>query len=234
MRIVVNHLTRMQHGYICVAGIDLDTGKHVRPHPEHDRWRKPDLVRQGGCFDLGAVVDLGRPGYIGRAPEVEDYQVRASRLRRHGDSTAAEFWALLRRVSQARLTHIFGADLTRQGKSFAVAEGQGSASLGCLALSRPPILHVTAAAEVRLSFTPDPHGPSLKVTDLRLYKGEPALVREDVVHELRRRMADGAGVILSVGLGRAWRKPDDSAPRHWLQVNNIHLDDNPLWQERSL
>ena len=30
MRIVVNHLTRMQSGYICVAGIDVQDNQHIR------------------------------------------------------------------------------------------------------------------------------------------------------------------------------------------------------------
>jgi hypothetical protein len=37
-------------------------------------------------------------------------------------------------------------------------------------------------------------------------------------------------VILSVGLTRPFRKWGDSEERHWLQVNNIHLEDDPLWQ----
>lgn len=95
-----------------------------------------------------------------------------------------------------------------------------------------PTLQISGE-EARLGFTADPEGPTLKVTDLRLYAGEPPVVRDDVVRALRQRMADGAGVILSVGLGRAWQKHDDTAPRHWLQVNNIHLEDDPLWQERQ-
>ena len=31
MEILVTHLTRMKEQCICVAGIDLATGKHVRP-----------------------------------------------------------------------------------------------------------------------------------------------------------------------------------------------------------
>jgi hypothetical protein len=31
MQIVINHLTRMQRGFMCVAGVDLATGRHVRP-----------------------------------------------------------------------------------------------------------------------------------------------------------------------------------------------------------
>lgn len=234
MRIVVNHLTRMQHGYICVAGIDPTTGKHVRPQPEDDRWRRPDLVRQGGPFDIASVVDLGRSSYIGRAPELEDYRVRPTNARRQMDLTATEFWELLMRVSCARLREIFGDDLHRQGTSFAVDEGKGKASLGCLLLSRPPALRVTAAHDVRLSFSTALDAPALKVTDLRLYEGNPVTVRREVVQSITRRIADGVTVILSVGLGRPWQKPGDVAPRHWLQVNNIHLEDDPLCLERSL
>jgi hypothetical protein len=44
------------------------------------------------------------------------------------------------------------------------------------------------------------------------------------------RIEAGVEVILSVGLTRAWRKQNDTAERHWLQVNNIHLKDDPLWR----
>jgi hypothetical protein len=33
---------------------------------------------------------------------------------------------------------------------------------------------------------------------------------------------------LAVGLTRPWRKNGDTAQRHWLQVNNIHLEEDPL------
>jgi hypothetical protein len=39
--------------------------------------------------------------------------------------------------------------------------------------------------------------------------------------------------ILSVGLTRPWQKRGDDAERHWLQLNNIHLRDDPLWQLRD-
>ena len=46
MRIVVNHLTRMQKGFMCVAGIDLDTRLHVRP--VLDRQMPIDLLSVHG------------------------------------------------------------------------------------------------------------------------------------------------------------------------------------------
>ncbi len=232
MKIVVNHLTRMRSGYICVAGIDPATGRHVRPIAEDDRWRRPSLVRNDGPFDIAAVVELGRAGYEGRPPEVEDHRVRPNHCHRLHDLPAREFWALLTRVARPRLREIFGDDLHPAGPGFAVDEGRGSASLGCLILSKPPILTVTSHGDVRLSFSAAPSGPSVKVTDLRLYDGSPAMPRHDVVASLTQRMGQGVGVILSVGLGRPFQRDGDDAPRHWLQVNNIHLEDDPAWTER--
>ena len=55
-------------------------------------------------------------------------------------------------------------------------------------------------------------------------------IRSDVVADLNRRLAGGVPVILSVGLSRPYAKPGDPDERHWLQVNGIHLEDNPVWQ----
>jgi hypothetical protein len=44
-------------------------------------------------------------------------------------------------------------------------------------------------------------------------------------------MNGGVAVILSVGVGYPWQKAGDSEERHWLQVNGIHLADNPVWRD---
>lgn len=44
------------------------------------------------------------------------------------------------------------------------------------------------------------------------------------------RLAAAAEVILSVGLTRLFMSTDDHARLHWLQVNNIHVADDPCWQ----
>ena len=73
MRIVVSHLTRMDIGYICVAGIDVETGAHVRPILNGIRLATAMLRRCGGIFDIGTVIDLGTTSYQGRRPEIEDH-----------------------------------------------------------------------------------------------------------------------------------------------------------------
>ena len=60
MRIVVNHLTRMQPSYICVAGIDVQDNEHIRPVLGRERLTVGLLARNGGAFDMGRLVDLGR------------------------------------------------------------------------------------------------------------------------------------------------------------------------------
>jgi hypothetical protein len=49
MRIVVNHLTRMQPGYICVAGMERQGGRHVRPVLAGGRWTRAYLGRLEAC-----------------------------------------------------------------------------------------------------------------------------------------------------------------------------------------
>lgn len=68
---------------------------------------------------------------------------------------------------------------------------------------------------------------SLPLTDLRFYDLTSDLVDERRLELLEDRLRRRA-VLLSIGVGRPWAR-EGSQPRHWLQVNNVHLDDNPLW-----
>jgi hypothetical protein len=71
---------------------------------------------------------------------------------------------------------------------------------------------------------------NLAVNDLRLYERDHRTPRRDLVAGMQKRLEAGVEAILSVGLTRPWRKRGDTAERHWLQVNNIHLQDDPLWR----
>ena len=44
------------------------------------------------------------------------------------------------------------------------------------------------------------------------------------------RLARGVPCLLSVGLTRPFSSREGDAPVHWLQVNNIHLEDDPAWR----
>jgi ATP-dependent DNA helicase RecQ len=63
------------------------------------------------------------------------------------------------------------------------------------------------------------------VTDLRLYCADQKTPRLEVIEDLNRRMKAGVSALLSVGVTRVM-----SQDKHWFQVNNLHLSDNPVWR----
>ncbi len=83
---------------------------------------------------------------------------------------------------------------------------------------------------LRMLVSDGEHDLSLPVTDLRVYEDDHKTVRTQTVADINRSLLSGARTLLCVGLSRPFQKDGESAPRHWLQINNIHLEDNPIWQ----
>jgi len=220
----------MRPGYICVAGLNLETGKHIRPILEGAQLGRDLLVRHGGPFDIASVVDLGATRHTGVPPETEDYVFDPNNATRVKDMTPEKFWELLVKTSHRSLGKIFGGDLKQKSRGCVINVGKGKTSLGCLCPSTPPEMEVTIYDKIRINLTDSPFTLNLSVTDLRLYKDDHVTPRRKVVEQIAKRVKEGVGVILSMGLTRPWTKPGDNAPRHWLQVNNIHLEDDPTWQ----
>lgn len=233
MRIIVNHLTRMQAGYICVAGVDADSGRHVRPVVGH-RMGRALLRRHGGPFEMGAVVDLGPTAPVGSPPEVEDRSFNPRNARCETDAAPGYFWRLLERVARESLASIFGEDLERHGRTYAMAAHTGGASLGVLRPAMLALSREAASGKLRLRLSDGGEPVSLSVTDLRLYEADHETPRVAVVEDLAVRIAQGATALVSLGLTRPYRALGDTARRHYLQANNIHLADTPLWQEYPL
>lgn len=230
MEIAINHLTRMQPGYICVAGIDTQTGQHVRP-VIYGRLSAALLARYGGPFALGAVVALGSVQAEGRPPEVEDRRFEPKRARRLRTLDGAAFWRLLRDVARPTLAAIFGPELRPVGRAAALPAGHGIASLGCLIpATAPPLLALDPAGKLRCTLDDGTLSANVSVTDLRLYEDDYTTPRRETVERIAARLAAGVPAILSVGLTRPFQKPEGGEALHWLQVNNIHLEDEPLWQ----
>lgn len=235
MKIIVNHLTRMQQGYICVAGVDLDTEQHIRPVLKGIRLRTSLLARNGGPFDMAVVVDLATPQPTPQEPEVEDYVFEPSKAKAIRTLGANQFWKLLTRIAKPKLIDIFGADLIKRGStSCAVDVGKGIASLGCLVPRSRPFLFLRErqgkSSQIRIRFGDGDFDLDCGVTDIRLYRDDHVTPDTKLVEQVAKRLKSNIGLILSVGLTRAYASSPDFRPVHWLQVNNIHLQDDPLWQ----
>ncbi|HEU5344700.1 MAG TPA: hypothetical protein VFX31_10920 [Ktedonobacterales bacterium] len=233
MRIVINHLTRMQPGFICVAGLDPNTRQHIRP-VLRGRLSRSLLRAEGGPFDIGALVELGETTSEGVAPEVEDRAFTAWRATYLRNCEPQAFWMLLRTSARQRLVGIFGPELRQTGSTCALDGGKGQASLGCLIPTGKPELHATDQGSVRMRFSDGELTVTASVTDLRLYEDDQKTPRQAAVADLNARLARGVLAILSVGVSREWTKPGDTVPRHWLQVNGIHLHDRPIWRHAEI
>lgn len=235
MEIVVNHLTRMQPGYICVAGVNLENKEHVRPVLSGARLSKDLLSRNGGPFDIAAIVDPGTTKGAGSKPEVEDCLFDPSKARFVKNLGAEKFWKLLTELAQLKLSIIFGNELKSRGpKSIAVDVGRGKASLGCLGLVAHSDLYLRPRAgkpdQIRIRVSDGEFDLDLGVTDIRLYEDDHVTPNSNVVRGIAKCLVNRRGVVLSVGLTRPFSSSPDFPAVHWLQVNNIHLEDDPTWR----
>jgi hypothetical protein len=225
MYVVVSHLTRMKPGYFCVAGIDPNTGRHIRP-TLGTRLETRLLRQNGGVFEIGALVDLGKTITDGKAPELEDHLFHESNLRFDRNMKPDEFWKIISDSSTANLKGVFGTALEVRGRGCAVALNSGSASLGCL--SRGAVeLDIDRWDKVKLQIQDGEFSPYLSVTDIRMYKSDQKSPRHTALSRLMKRLTKEK-VMICVGLARAWQQPGDTESRHWLQVNNLHFESDPL------
>lgn len=232
MIIVVNHLTRMREGRICVAGVDLETRRHVRPVTKWGTLDGRTLDSRGGPFGMAHVVDLGPVEACPQKPHVEDYFFTPWKAGFVEKFHADDFWALLYCLSKPRLCDIFGEELTSRGPhAFGTDAGQGKASLGVLRPQNRPRLYLyapnrEAAPKLRMKIDDGQMRVDVAVTDLRLFAADRITIDKDKVDNLVRCLGSCGAVLLSVGLSRAFaaRAIDAERPMHWLQVNNIHLE----------
>ena len=234
MRLLINHLTRMHGGHICLAGVDLDTGRHVRPVLANEPLPFYLLARYGGPFEMARIVDLGSPRPAPEPPHVEDHVFVPARVRVDRPAAAQEFWRVLEEMQRANLREIFGAALQEVGhERWGTLSGQGLASLGVLRPATPPQLYLCPGrdgnAQVRMRLSDGEIQADASVTDLRLFGDDHATAAAARIRAVNQWIADSHGVLLSVGLTRRFRSSEQHEPRHWLQVNNVHLQEDPAW-----
>jgi hypothetical protein len=223
----------MKQGFMCVAGVDTKTGKHVRPVLPRASLPTQLLARHGGPFDIATVVVLRNVRSAAAPPETEDHLFNPEDIQVLRTMGEKEFWMLLVGLARPKLRELFGPDLMpRDPNSCVVHVGKGCASLGCFIPSRRPHLYVrkkSGKRAARMALNDGEFDLDLSVTDIRLYGADHATVDERAVARTSGRLWSNRGVVLSVGLTRPY-SGSSAEPVHWLQVNNIHLKGSPVWQ----
>jgi len=220
----------MKSGYFCAAGISKSKAAHVRPVIRYANLSTALLACNGGPFDMASLVDLGMVHYFGKAPETEDHIFNPKYARVVKFMKPDEFWELISSYAKPTLADIFGPDLISHGQGCVVECGKGRCSLGCLSLSEKPRLFVNKHGKIRIAIDDGTAQAVLSVTDLRLYEKDDITPNKKLVYQVSRRVNGGVNVLLSVGLTRPWKKEGEPKEFHWLQVNNLHLEDDPTWR----
>ena len=234
VRIVINHLTRMHGGHICTAGVDLQTRRHVRPVLAGEPLPFYLMSRYGGPFEMARILELGSPRPTPVPPHIEDCVFVPACAKNVRRACPREFWKLLEELAQPTLEQIFGDCLRPSGSGAYAAEvGTGKVSLGCLRLREPAELFFKedrrGGHRLRIKFTDGRLCVEASVTDLRLFAEDHATPNAAAVRAANQGLRNSRGAILCMGLTRPYSPGPPQPERHWLQVNNLHLEDDPLW-----
>jgi hypothetical protein len=238
MKIVVTHLTRMQRGTVCVAGLNLETGHHVRPVQPMGVLQSRLTAPRGGPFDMATIVDLGTTRPVPSQPEIEDVEITWWHARAIDLVAPDLFWETLQFVARPSFRGLFGPALRtvgRSGRRRAVTDLKtGAASLGVLRPFGRPRLTLDRRPDgrevVRMQVWDGEIRLDLSVTDLPLYTDDGGRPNTERVREISARLDRGTPVMLGVGLTRPFAARPSETPVHWLQVNNLHLEDDPAWR----
>jgi hypothetical protein len=242
--LLICHLTRMRPPMVCTAGLALGNLRHVRPKPQSGHLGVGHLHAHGGVLRLGRVIRFLTCHPCPQRPEVEDTQATFRTAQVLGELEPHEFMDRLDRVAwegDAGLQQVFGDDLLRMGLTHAVPVGAGAASLGIVrcparrvGLAIRPPTPFNDRPQVRVHIEPgaiDSAGngrKDLPVTDIRFYRDGYTTACEQTALDAGLRIAGSKRVLLALGLTRPFAK-GDGPPMHWLQVNGVFPDMDPLW-----
>ncbi|HMO15217.1 MAG TPA: hypothetical protein PKA83_13925 [Pirellulaceae bacterium] len=228
MQILVNHLTRMQPGWICFAGIELISRRQIRPVQDRPLTRKL-LASEGGPLALGHVIELGPSEFCGRVPEIEDRKFHSDQIQLIRQVSFQELHDACAEISASRLRDIFGNELLwinhhpNQPGTAAVDEHAGIRSLGCYWATQGRLQLITSGdrSKVRFEFMEDNLQFSIPVTDIRLFLADHQTPNEVALQQMNSALQNQEKTLVALGLSRAYRISDSQPARHWLQLNNL-------------
>lgn len=227
MQIMINHMSRLRGNKIAVAGLDLSNpARHVRPMlNEFDAILE---TRLGGTavFSLGAVVNLTGASNAKAAHHGDEHVVTYVKARKIAQLHPLEVWRTLGDIAKPTLTSIFGDAVKFESQRFVIEKYRARSGLGCLRIMHTATLY-KGYRQARLRWVCDGRVVDCPVTDTRLYD-RAGVARDRTITSLDRRIKEGEALIVTVGLSRGFRRPGGRREFHWIQVNNIYLETDPL------
>jgi hypothetical protein len=227
MQIVINHVTRMTHPRICVAGIDPATHRHVRPvTAREDLITRGSMRANGGPFALGALVDIGSAVPTPDRPETEDHRFATRHATHIEDLDDDAYLELLGQASDPDMRSAFGPDLVEiRPRKFAFPAGRGTRSLAVVPAVDPQLR--INFGNLYMSFGSSDGQAKVHVTDIRFYEADHTTLNAGVVDDVKRRLRSKVPAYIMLGLARAMPDPD-GGDVHWLMANGLCLADRAV------
>ncbi|HEY5193853.1 MAG TPA: hypothetical protein VIJ39_08290 [Solirubrobacteraceae bacterium] len=192
---------------ICIAGINPESHRHVRPTtPPTDLITRVLLREELGPIVMGALVDIGPVTAAPSPPESEDHVFQTANVEYVRDLDDQEFLDLLDQVRDADIQTAFGPALENVRGGYAIEAGSGERSLAVVRAYEPPTLIVGGWGKLRLHVRDLDPAPNLSVADVRFYEADQKTIRSDVVRDVNARIKDGVDVLLMLGLPHAMHR----------------------------
>lgn len=213
-----------------MAGIEPESRRHLRPTTGPSNPLSRELLAEaGGPFEIGAVVELGATEPRPNPPEIEDQSFEPAAARQIGRLKPEKYLGLLDEVAEHSIQYCLGPELKRHGNyKFATERGRGECSLLCVRMEEYIALGISDWGTLQLRFNVANRRAYAPVTDLRFYEPDQTTIRESQVRDVAARLRKRTRAWVMFGLSRPWAPPEEEVARHWLQVNGICLEDDPL------
>jgi hypothetical protein len=219
--ILITEITRMSNGKVCVAGIDLSTGRTVRPLQRNGHNWEEDKWVGAGKLCVGNLVQVETiPHQPSDYPHASE-DIWISRVVSSTKRPAGELYFYCKEGADPDLQTLFANHLT--GDKYIVAKSK-CRSLGCLMVPAGKTRAEASFGKVRVIFDDRfNHRHYLTITELETHKCGDA---DTGAAALQARLRSASGLVaLRLGLARAWSGADQEyePPRCYLQLNGIIL-----------
>ena len=218
-QVLITEVTRMTGGIVCVAGLDVATGKMVRPlQVDGSNWEEASWV-EADFFRVGNIVGLtpaNSPASTQFPHAMEDF--RCAMVTKLGVATPTQLYKACVETADRNVDTLFANQLVT-GKY--VLDGTNCRSLGCVLVDAGAISLQVPYDKVQVSWQDPPHvWHNLSVTEVAIRTPE-----ADVgLRLLRARLLHVTGdIVLRLGLARGWAGADGSfdPKRCYLQLNGL-------------
>ena len=218
-QVLITEVTRMTEGKVCVAGLDVATGKMVRPlkpdgsNWEEAEWVQTDYLRVGNIVGLTPASSSASTHY---PHATEDF--RCTYVTSLAVATPTQLYRACVETADPDLDTLFASQLV--GRRY-VIDGTKCRSLGCVLVDAEDLSLSVPFDKVRVSWQePLTVWHNLSVTEVAIRTPD-----ADVgLRLLRARLLHVTGdVALRVGLARGWEGADGSydPKRCYLQLNGL-------------